>query len=197
MNREAGLRERKKLAAMRRIQAVALDLFERDGFEKVTIEEIAAAAEVSASSVYRYFGTKEQLIIWDEGDLEFLDLVEEEMKTHPPVDAVRRVVTRVLSSYYEGNEELSKRKTRFFMSEPALQAVQLQQIDGFVQMVAMALARATGRDVRDLDVQVIASALLWALMAAVRHWYEHGYETPLADEMEHALTIVESGLRLE
>ncbi len=191
------LRERKKLAAMRRIQAVALDLFERDGFEKVTIEEIAAAAEVSASSVYRYFGTKEQLILWDEGDLEFLDLVEDEMKTHPPVEAVRRVLTRVLSAYYDGNEELSKRKTRFFMTEPALQAVQLQQIDLFAQMIATSLARASGRDAADLDVQVIASSLLWALMAAVRHWYEHGYETPLADEMEQALNVVESGLKLD
>ncbi len=197
MNREIGLRERKKLAAMRRIQAVALDLFERDGFEKVTIEEIAAAAEVSASSVYRYFGTKEQLIIWDEGDLEFLDLVEDEMKTQPPVEAVRRVLTRVLSSYYDGNEELSKRKTRFFLEEPALQAVQMQQLDAFAQMIATALARASGRDPGDLGVQVIASSLLWALVAAVRHWHTHGYVTSLADEMQHALKVVESGLKLD
>jgi len=60
-----GLRERKRLAAMRRVQEVALDLFDARGFESVSIEEIARAAEVSPSSIYRYFGTKEQIVLYD------------------------------------------------------------------------------------------------------------------------------------
>ncbi|NTV39112.1 MAG: helix-turn-helix transcriptional regulator, partial [Demequinaceae bacterium] len=45
---------------MERIQTVALALFEQHGFGPVTIERIAHEADVSPSSVYRYFGTKEQ-----------------------------------------------------------------------------------------------------------------------------------------
>jgi AcrR family transcriptional regulator len=63
-----GLRERKRLNAMRAIQEHALDLFDERGFAAVTIEEIAAAAEVSPSSVYRYFGTKEGVLVADEFD---------------------------------------------------------------------------------------------------------------------------------
>ena len=53
---------------MRAIQERALDLFDANGFGAVTIEEIAAAAEVSPSSVYRYFGTKEGILVADEFD---------------------------------------------------------------------------------------------------------------------------------
>src|SRR5438045_3498662 len=65
--------ERRKLEAMSRIQRVALDLFEEHGYRAVTVERIAAAAGVSPSSVYRYFGTKEMLVLYDEYDLQILD----------------------------------------------------------------------------------------------------------------------------
>ena len=59
------LRERKRVATMRRVQAVAMDLFEGRGFAEVTVEEIAAAAEVGPATVYRHFGTKEGIVRWD------------------------------------------------------------------------------------------------------------------------------------
>ncbi len=60
------------------------DLFDGRGFEKVSIEDIAAAAEVSPSSVYRYFGTKERIVLHDEVDLRFVDAVERELADQPP-----------------------------------------------------------------------------------------------------------------
>src|ERR687892_608553 len=52
------LRDRKRLAAMKRVQQIAVARFLADGFDQVTVEEIAAAAEVSAMSVYRWFGAR-------------------------------------------------------------------------------------------------------------------------------------------
>ncbi len=63
-------------------------------------------------------------------------------------------------------------------------------------MVADALARATGRRLGDLDVQVIALALVWALIAAIRRWHASGYVTPLEEAFDRALAVVESGLQL-
>lgn len=193
---ERSLRERKKLAAMRRIQSVALDLFDGLGFENVTIEKIAAAAEVSPSSVYRYFGTKEQVVLWDEGDIEFIAAVRSELLHHPPVEAVRRAMTRVLTEYFETNEEHARRLTRLLFEEPALRAAQLEQVNGFAALVAGALAQASGCRDTDLEVQVIATVLVGALMVAARHWHDLGYETSLRDEMERALAVVEAGLAL-
>ncbi len=59
------------------------DLFDGRGFEKVSIEDIAAAAEVSPSSVYRYFGTKERIVLHDEVDLRFVDAVDASWPTTP------------------------------------------------------------------------------------------------------------------
>jgi AcrR family transcriptional regulator len=196
MATEPGLRERKRIAAMRRIQEVALDLFDERGFANVTIEEIAAAAEVSPSSVYRYFGTKEQVALHDEVDLRFFESVEAELPGQPPIEAVRRAITRAMAELFDREEEeLARRKTRYWLEEPALQAAAAQQTDQFTLMVAEALARASAREVGDLEVQVTASVLVWALVAAVRHWHQNAYERPLEDELQQALDIVAAGLR--
>ena len=61
-------RARRKIEAMRRAQAAALDLFEARGYDGTTVEQIADAAEVGAATIYRAFGTKERIILWDEYD---------------------------------------------------------------------------------------------------------------------------------
>lgn len=56
------LRERKKLAAWRAISEAALRLFEEQGFEATTIEQIAAAANVSRATFFNYFASKEAVV---------------------------------------------------------------------------------------------------------------------------------------
>src|SRR2546421_7188052 len=87
-----GLRERWRINAMRTIQEQALDLFDARGFGDVTIEEIAAAAEVSPSSVYRYFGTKEGLVVADEFDSWSSEAVEDILDVNDPVGSLLQVV---------------------------------------------------------------------------------------------------------
>jgi len=192
-----GLRERRRAATVKRIQGAALDLFDERGFENVTIEEIAEAAEVSPSSVYRYFGTKEGVVLYDEFDFRLIDAVEAELASHPPVEAVRRAVASVMSAFFGRDEELARRKLQYAFEEPHLHAAMTQQVDAFAQVVAHALAGAAGRKPDDLDVQVIASTLVWALTAAARAWHAAGYQSPLQSLLEQALEVVEGGLRLE
>lgn len=197
MRSETGLRERKRIGAMRRIQEAALDLFDERGFDAVTIEQIAEAAEVSPSSVYRYFGTKEQLILYEELDLQLLDVLQSELAAHPPVEAARRAITEVMTRFFGRDEELARRKIRYWAEEPAIQAAAASLTEQMGQLVGGALADAAGRPPDDLDVQVIATTLIGAMNAAARHWYASGYAQPLEHELQRALTLVENGLRLE
>lgn len=189
-----GLRQRKKMAAMRRIQEVALDLFDERGFEDVTIEEIAEAAEVSPSTVYRYFGTKERVVLLDEFEPLLMEAIESELASHPPVEAVRRAISGIMTEFFDRDEELAIRRTRYSLDEPALRATELEQMDDFAQEVAEMYARATARQPHELEVQVAASMLVASMMAAVRHWHAGGYRTPLRKQLDTALDMVENGL---
>jgi AcrR family transcriptional regulator len=197
MSERPGLRERRRTAAIRRIQEKALDLFDQRGFENVTIEEIAEAADVSASSVYRYLGTKEGIVLYDEFDFRLIDAVEIELASHPPVEAVRRALASVMADFFGRDEELARRKLHYAFENPHLRAAMTQQVDQFSQLVAEVLGRAAGRPAGDLDIQVVASTLVWALTVAARIWHTEGYVRPLRSLLDAALEIVEHGLRLE
>jgi AcrR family transcriptional regulator len=66
----ASRRERKKIAARSQILSTAIDLFSRRGLDAVTIEEIAAAADVGKGTIYNYFATKEDIVVAFMADLE-------------------------------------------------------------------------------------------------------------------------------
>ncbi|MDR4215793.1 helix-turn-helix transcriptional regulator, partial [Bacillus paralicheniformis] len=61
-----GLRERKKTRTKTTIQQHALRLFKEQGYQATTVEQVAAAAEVAPSTVFRYFPTKEDLAVLDD-----------------------------------------------------------------------------------------------------------------------------------
>jgi AcrR family transcriptional regulator len=192
-----GLRERKKLSAMRRIQTVALDLFEERGFDAVTIEQIAEASEVSPSSVYRYFGSKEALVVWDEYDPAALAAIVEELDQHTPLQAIRRVVATVVEGAFTEDEERVRRRLRLTYANPSIEAHSTLQAYEMAGLIAGVIAHGAGRAPGDLDVQVFAHAYVGGLIGALRHWYESGFTTDVALVMERPLAVLERGLQLD
>src|ERR1035437_9883905 len=63
-------RVRKKIAARSRILSTAIDLFSAHGFNAVTIDGIAEAADVGKGTIYNYFATKEEIVVAFMADLE-------------------------------------------------------------------------------------------------------------------------------
>ena len=101
---------------MYRIQSVALDLFEARGFEDVTVEEIAEASEVSPSSVYRYFGTKEQIVLWDEYDPDMAEILVAALDSDAvPIEGLRRVLTGMVAGI--GPDDLPHVFERFWRAD--------------------------------------------------------------------------------
>ena len=85
------LRERNRHNAMRTTQRAALDLFEAQGFEQVTVAEIAEAVGMAASTIYRHFETKEAIVLWDEHDASLDAAFVGAFTRHPPLKAIRTV----------------------------------------------------------------------------------------------------------
>lgn len=63
MSGDTGLRERKKQRMYRTISETAISLFLERGFDRVSVADVAAAAEVSKPTLFRYFPTKEDLVL--------------------------------------------------------------------------------------------------------------------------------------
>ena len=188
------LRERKRLAAMRRIQDVAIDQFEEHGFDEVTIEQVAAASEVSPSSVYRYFGTKERLVVWDPHDAAAVHLVGQTLPDLSPTDAIRMVVLTTLGEAFRTDEERIRRRLRLAFTHESIEAALNLQTTELTPAVTALLAHHLGRPTGDLDVQVLAYAFVGGLMGALRTWHDGGYTIPVETLLERPLAILARGL---
>src|SRR5581483_5701222 len=94
MASELGLRERKKQRTRQLIADTARRLFVERGFERVTVAEVARAAEVSEATVFNYFPTKEDLLYWrlESFEQELLETVRDRKRGESFLDAFRRFV---------------------------------------------------------------------------------------------------------
>lgn len=179
---------------MYRIQSVALDLFEARGFDEVTVEEIAEASEVSPSSVYRYFGTKEQLVLWDEFDPELDRYFAEGIKAPVPLDGLRRVFMGLLASLEPEDERRIVRRLRLALGSPSLEQAAIAATYTISEKVGDALAVQLGRPAVDLEVQVFAHAFVGGLLGTFHHWQGTDYAAPLGEILGRTFDIFEEGL---
>lgn len=193
-----GLRERKKLKAMRHIQTVALDLFDRDGYGSVTIERIAAEAEVSPSSIYRYFGTKEMIVLWDEWDPIMMQAFDDRLAAQDPITALREVLTEVVTTaLFQQDERLIRRRMHYTMSEPAIRDGLNRQADVMATELRHTMAKHVDRDPDGLELRVVTAALIAAFVEAIAYWHDSGYRDSLQDIVDGALDVISRGLRVE
>lgn len=189
-----GLRERKRLAAMLRIQAAALDMFEARGFDAVTVEEIADASDVSPSSVYRYFGGKEAIVLWDEYDLVMDDWLVEAVRDDVPLEGLRRVVLGAVAAVTPEQMEVIKRRITLVLTTPALEQGATASTYEMAELVGRVLAERLGRPEVDLEVQVFSHAFTGGILGMFHHWHGTGYAASLQEVAERLFQIFAEGL---
>jgi AcrR family transcriptional regulator len=179
-------REAKRLATMRRVQAAALDLFEKRSFSRVTIEEVAAAAEVSAPTVYRHFGTKEQLVLWDEYDPLIFAAVTEVGSGRTLLETLSASLSRAIESVYAADADRIRRRARLMRAEPALRQANASALAAMRDGLARSLS-AAGICEDEFEAEVIAGAVASTLETAVRHWEKSKGKKPLCPFVTDAL----------
>lgn len=192
-----GLRERKRRAAKDHIQDVALDLFDVHGFDGVTIERVAAAAEVSPSSVYRYFGTKEGIVLHDRNRAQLPELRWPAPDDRPLIVAFREAVMGFFAQQGGAEALDDRRRIRYLMEVPSVQDAVTRRMFGGDSTLAHYVARRLDRDVDDLEVQVTSGALNGALLGAVRHWYATGGSRPFGELLDETFEALRRGFDLE
>jgi AcrR family transcriptional regulator len=192
-----GLRERKKEQTRRALEDAALDLFERQGFDRTTVEEIAAACDVSPRTFFRYFATKEQLLHGDDSELAVvLDDLERRPATEPPMRSVRAVFDAMIERYADDREQLVRR-ARILAATPSLRAHSPDAHFGKIEAVVDALTRrdaAAGAPPRPLELRLAVSVAFGAVHAAVDTWIADGATGDLFATVDEAFDRVEAGL---
>ena len=167
-----GLRERKKQQTRQQIFDAASRLFEAKGFDRVSVAEIARAADVSEVTVFNYFPTKEDLFY---GGMEFfeeqlIESVRSRPKGEPAVKAFRR---RLLA----GAERLETRQSaraistaaKLVSASPSLVAREREIVERYTARLADLLAEETGADPADVEPVSVASALMATHRTLVAH----------------------------
>jgi AcrR family transcriptional regulator len=184
-----GLRQRWKVATMRHVQLTALGLFEACGFDAVTIEEVAKAALVSAPTIYRHFGTKEGLVLWDEYDPAILRMLGERLRKDALGDAIREAIVRPLDRIYAVEVSRILRRVRLVGHHAGLRAAVASNMSELrSEMARTFVASGACRDPFEADV--VAGATTTALEIAVEHWAKAGGRRPLGRFMERSLHLL-------
>jgi AcrR family transcriptional regulator len=190
-----GLRERKKQKTRESIQRTALRLFEKQGYEETTVEQIAAAAEISPSTFFNYFPTKEDVVLYDAYDPVAIRLLLERPKDEPLNVSLREVLQR-LAAMFESDERMLLARGRFFFEVPALRARLWDEAERTQQLILEMLAERTGRRADDFELRVAARVLIAAILEASKEWMRSEGRRKLVDLVDRALDVVDSGARV-
>ena len=189
-----GLRERKKLKTKEAIQRAAMRLIEKQGYEETTIEEIAAAAEISPSTFFNYFPTKEDVVFLDAYDPMLLDLLQQ-LPPEMPLNKVLRRALDTLSDSFRRDRDVILTRARLVLEEPELRGHIWEEIERSQAMMTAALAQRSGVSPDDFELRITVRLLIAAMWEAFVEWSRNPHQDYIK-LAERALNHLESGAKL-
>jgi AcrR family transcriptional regulator len=160
-----GLRQRKKERTREQIAEAARALFARRGFERVTVAEVADAADVSEQTVFNYFPTKEDLVYWrlESFEEELLGAIRDREADESVIDAFGRFALQRRGLLAEEDDQARKRLvefTRMITESPALLRREREIFERYTSSLGRLIAEETGARKGDVTPWVIANALM-------------------------------------
>jgi TetR/AcrR family transcriptional regulator, regulator of mycofactocin system len=167
-------KQSRKLQTRRRIEDTALQLFARNGFDDTTVEQIAAACDISPRTFFRYFPSKDEVIFAEVG--EELELICDYIRSRParegPYATIREATIQLASDYEEKRERIVSR-SRLVRLDPRLSAHSGRLSVTWTDKVADVLAERHP-DQTDHISRLMASIGSAALVASIREWSGEG-----------------------
>ncbi|MEU2286785.1 TetR family transcriptional regulator [Streptomyces sp. NPDC013178] len=170
----------------------AFELFLRDGFEKVTLDDLAAEAGVSRSTFLRYFRSKEEAVlsVFDTHGEQVADAVRARPADEDDWTALRRGLDAVIE-HYRRDPARALRTTRLVLNTPALCARQLEKQRGWWPALSHALTeRSDPPQPMSLATSVKAAAALDCLNIALDHWTASDGRLDLVDLLDEAFAAL-------
>ncbi|HEX6522185.1 MAG TPA: TetR family transcriptional regulator [Streptosporangiaceae bacterium] len=183
---EPDWRLRKKNATRDRIRASALRLFREQGYDATTVEQIAAAADVSHMTFFRYFPAKEDVVLSDGYDPLIATLIAQTPATWPLTRRIRTVLVQGLRQIYSTERDTLLAQNKLIVSTPALREGLWAQQIATQQLILEALGASQDHPHPSFEDRVTVAACLAAATTAVLTWVEDDGTRELPDLIERA-----------
>ena len=174
-------RQRKKTATRDRIRASALRLFREQGYDATTVEQIAGAAGVSHMTFFRYFPTKEDVVLSDSYDPMIAAAVAQTPATWPLIQRIRTVLVQGLRQVYDTDRDALLAQNTLIVSTPVLRERLWASQMATQQHILQALGPRPS-----FQARVIVAACLAAASTAILSWVENDGTPELPDLIDQA-----------
>jgi AcrR family transcriptional regulator len=188
-----GLRERKKLATRAALGQAAWRLTIERGYAHTRIEDIAAAAGVSARTFSNYFASKEEALLSVGADRGARMVAA--LRACPNDANLWEALAHALSEQFAGDGEVAHADARRIAFPPELAAAQRRLHASIGAALTTAIAERTGTDAeRDLYPRLVASVVVSATQTAFDHWRTSGPGAAFPEVLREVLGQVAAGL---
>ena len=189
-----GLRERKKAKTRAAIQRQALRLFRQQGYDETTVAQIADQVEISPSTFFRYFPTKEDVVLYDPFDPVIFAAFEAQAAELEPIAALRRAIKGAYAGLRAEEMEEQRERAELCLAVPELRMRMLEQTLLATRDLAGMLAKRVVRTVDDPELLTYTGAVLGGLLAATLAAIAEGRD--LFEAIDASLAYLEGRLRL-
>jgi AcrR family transcriptional regulator len=190
-----GLRELKKARTRQAVERAAMQLFSARGYAATTVEQIAAAAEISTATFYRYYRDKEDIVFGEDDRA----LVQEVISGRPAEEAIADTIGALfarLAAEVEGDRDGSIVRMRLMHGVPGLRARRWATRQKTADLLAALLAPRAGIEPDDPRLRLAIAISLTAEAEVLHYWARIGGTESLVGLLADALTTIEPVLRI-
>jgi AcrR family transcriptional regulator len=185
-----GLRSRKKARTRQSIEEIAFALFEEQGYEATTVEQISERAEISHTTFFRYFPSKADLVVSRENAR--LPILQQAIVERPTDEndllAVRRAIEQVWLPTIDRDLTLST--SQAIHSSPTLRGLYEEITRGWINAIAEALAARRGLGPRDETCHVVARVAMGIFGATSERWIANRCRDDLGEALRRNFGLV-------
>jgi AcrR family transcriptional regulator len=198
-----GLRERKKIALREQLRAIAIRQFAERGYDEVTVDDIAAAADVSPRTFYRYFASKEQVLLvqWEIQTQAVIETLRNRPADESPSKALQEAFLSKAALSHDELEVYYDWLTTLHSAPSVVESIQFKGGQFVMGLVAermglpdddlrvTALVAATSAAVREANIEWMLSGGKTSLYELTRQVFSLLPRPPAAPQLEHPVDL--------
>jgi AcrR family transcriptional regulator len=189
-----GLRERKKVKTRATIRTEAFRLFREQGFQATTVEQIAAAAEVSPATFFRYFSTKEDVVFHNDFKLVTMQELTAQPARLSPVAAYRAAVAAGFAAMTPAEHAAFTESIELAAIIPEVRSRAVDRMARSIDELTEVIAHRVGRSQDDPAVRNVAGAITGVLIVATLPWHAPSSDGPVRPDLPAMFKRIDAGL---